>query len=269
MPSSVSVICTFLNAEDTLEATLRSLEDQTAADAQFILVDDGSVDRSVAIAEAFCRRDPRFVLYKNPVRGRGHALNFAVAKASSEHVAILDADDLAYRTWLDDALMLMRERPEFAAIGFERLSIRADEQPQWEMAAPTVTETAPKNVTRGLARANLLPHSGAIIRQSRLAEVGGYDARRQSLFDYDLWIRLAVAGHQLGRSELIRIAKRYHRGQKFAHSKRYALASLKVQYRAILGIDRDYRNFVWLAWRAIREFARYLRRALAPESKGR
>ncbi|MGH6928059.1 MAG: hypothetical protein ACREEV_07065, partial [Dongiaceae bacterium] len=81
--------------------------------------------------------------------------------------------------------------------------------------------------------------------------------------------RLAVAGHQLGRSGLIRIAKRYHRGQKFAHSKHYALASLKVQYRAILGIDRDYRNFLWLAWRATREFARYLRRALKPESSGR
>lgn len=269
MTPSISVICTFFNAEDTLEATLRSLQDQTAADARFILVDDGSADHSGAIAEAFCRSDPRFVFYKNPVHGRGHALNFAVAKAGSEYVAILDADDLAYPTWLDDALRLMRECPEFAVIGFERLSIRGDVQPQWEAAARPVAEPAPQDVTRGLARANLLPHSGAVIRTSRLVAVGCYDACRQSLFDYDLWIRLAVAGDQLGRSRLVRIAKRYHEGQKFAHSKRYVLTSLKVQCRAILGIDRDYRNFLWLAWRAFREFARYLKRTLAPEPKGR
>lgn len=269
MPPSVSVICTFFNAEDTLEATLRSLQDQTAAEAQFILVDDGSVDRGAEIAEKFCIRDRRFVLYTNPVRGRGNALNFGVARAGSEFVAILDADDLAYSTWLDDALAMMRDAPEFAAIGFERLTIRGDAPPLWSLASRPVAEPAPKNVTRDLCRANLLPHSGAVMRKSRLVEVGCYDAHRRNLYDYDLWIRLAMAGNQLGRSGLIRVAKRYHEGQKFAHSKRYTLESLKVQCRAILGIERDYRNLLWLALRAVREFARYLRRAVWRESKGR
>jgi glycosyltransferase involved in cell wall biosynthesis len=262
----VSVICTFFNAESTLEATLKSLRDQTAAEAQFILVDDGSVDRGVEIAKEFCIRDPRFVLYENPVRGRGHALNFGVARAGSDYVAILDADDLAYRSWLDDALTMMRDAPEFAAISFERLTIRGDAPPEWE--SQLLTESALKDVTRDLSRTNPLPHSGAVIRKSRLVEVGCYDARRRSLFDYDLWIRLAMAGNQLGRSGLIRIAKRYHEGQKFARSKRYALESLRVQCRAILRIDGDYRNFLWLAWRAVREFFRYLRRAVSRRAKG-
>lgn len=269
MPPSVSVICTFFNAEDTLEATLRSLQSQTAEKAQFILVDDNSVDRSAAIAEEFCIQDSRFVLHKNPVRGRGQALNFAVARVGSEYVAILDADDVAYPTWLNDALKMLRQRPEFAAISFERIFIRGNGLPQWPAANQPVAEPGPKNVTRELVRANPLPHSGAVIRRARLVEVGGYDAHRRGLEDYDLWIRLAMAGKQLGRSGLIRIAKRYHGGQKFGHAMRYTLASLKVQCRAILGIDRDYRNFLWLAWRAAREFARYLKRALVPEPRGR
>jgi glycosyltransferase involved in cell wall biosynthesis len=265
----VSVICTFFNADNTLEATLKSLQGQTAAEAQFILIDDGSVDRGAEIAQEFCLRDPRFVLYRNPVGGRGHALNFGVARAGSDYVAILDADDLAHRSWLDDALAMMRDAPEFAAISFERLTIRGDAPPEWELASRPVAEPGLKNVTRDLFRTNPLPHSGAVIRKSRLVEVGCYDVRRPSLFDYDLWIRLAKAGNQLGRSGLIRIAKRYHEGQKFAHSKRYAVESLKVQCRAILGIDRDYRNFLWLAWRAVREFFRYLRRAVSHRAKVR
>src|SRR5262245_38420364 len=93
---SVSLICTFFNAEDTLEATLRSLQGQIAAEVQFILIDDGSVDRCVAIAEEICIGDTRFVLHKNPIHGRGRALNFAIEKVSSEYVAILDADDVAH-----------------------------------------------------------------------------------------------------------------------------------------------------------------------------
>jgi glycosyltransferase involved in cell wall biosynthesis len=264
MSFSIGVICTFFNAENTLEATLSSLQSQTAGNAQFVLVDDSSVDRSAAIAMQFCARDPRFVLLKNPVRGRSRALNFGIANSVSEYVGILDADDIAYRTWLDDALSAMRQRPEFAAISFERIFIRGCGLPEWPAANQSIGQSSPTNVTRQLVRTNPLPHSGAVIRRGPLIEVGGYDAHRRGLEDYDLWVRLALAGKQLGRSGLVRIAKRYHGGQNFGHALRYTAASLGVQRRAILGIDRDYRNFLWLAWRAARESARYVRRALAP-----
>src|SRR5260221_5156311 len=140
MPVAVSVICTFLDAEDTLEATLASLAAQTTREARFILVDDGSSDGSAAIAERFAADDARFAFHGNLDPGRGSALNLGVAKADSEFVAILDADDLAHPRWLADAVATARHRSEFAAIGFERLYIRDGDGADWtgveEGAAP-------------------------------------------------------------------------------------------------------------------------------------
>lgn len=259
MPPAVSVICTFLNAEDTLETTLLSLQGQTTGEAQFVLVDDGSTDGSMAIAERFRAADRRFALHKNPKPGRGYALNLAVAKSDSEFVAVLDADDLAHPAWLDDGLAAMRRRPEFAVIGFDRIYIRNDEPAVWTSAG----QAEVRDVTRGLARANVLAHSGVIMRKGWLVERGGYDAGRQSLFDYDLWIRFAEAGRPLGLNSLIRIAKRYHEGQKFARSRGYSIAAWRDQLRAIMAIDRNYRNFLRLGLRVAGDVTRRPRRALA------
>ena len=80
-PPAVSVICTFLDAAETLEATLDSLARQTTRDVRFILVDDGSSDASAAIAERFVAESDSFALYRNPRPGRGRALNLGVAKS--------------------------------------------------------------------------------------------------------------------------------------------------------------------------------------------
>jgi glycosyltransferase involved in cell wall biosynthesis len=262
MPSAVSVICTFLNAEDTLEFTLESLRGQTSGEAEFTLVDDGSTDRSPVIAESFCARDPRFALHRNPDPGRGRALNLGVASTAAEFVAILDADDLAHPAWLADGIAALRHRLEFAVIGFERLYIRDLEQPQWP-AEPGPATAPIEDVTLRLAHANVLGHSGVILRKAALAEVGGYDAGRSSLLDYDLWIRLAESGARLGISNEVRIAKRYHEGQKFAHMKGYSVAAWKEQLRAVRAIDPDYRNYLRLGLRVVRDATRGPRRTLA------
>jgi glycosyltransferase involved in cell wall biosynthesis len=262
MASAVTVICTFLNAEETLQATLESLRRQRTDEARFILVDDASTDASTEIAEPFCSHEPRFSLLRNPDPGRGRALNLGVATSDTEYVAILDADDVAHPAWLEDGLAIIRQRSEFATIGFERVVMRDDERAIWDSATgPTVSEV--RDVTRGLARTNVLAHSGVIMRKRDLVEIGGYDASRQSLFDYDLWIRFAEAGQKLGVSRLVRIAKRYHAGQKFAHTEGYSLAVWREQLRAIMAIDRDYRNFLRLGLRVAADITRRPRRALA------
>ncbi len=262
MPAAVSVICTFLNAEDTLEATLASLDAQTATDARFILVDDGSSDRSGAIAAQFCSRSPRFALYRNPMPGRGRALNLAVERADSDYVAILDADDLAHPCWLEDGVRNLGQQSAFAGISFERVYIRDDQSPDWtNVNQPADGE--PRDVTRALARGNILAHSGVLLRKAELVAMGGYDASRSHMLDYDLWIRLVKNGRRLGLSQSVRIAKRYHGGQKFARMKGYSVAAWREQLRAIMEIDPNYRNFLWLALRIARESTRGPRHALA------
>jgi glycosyltransferase involved in cell wall biosynthesis len=259
---SISVVCTFLDAEATLEATLESLRLQTAPGVSFCLVDDGSSDRSTDIAKRFVARDSRFSLHANPRPGRVRALNFAVEAIDADYVAVLDADDLAHPAWLAEAVVATEAEPEFAVIGFERLFIRDSEEPNW-LTGDLQSDLRVRDVTRRIAQGNPIGHSGAVIHRPGILAVGGYDARLRILEDYDLWIRLAKAGRPLGVCRSVRVAKRYHDGQKFARMQGFSLAAWKVQFRAIMTIDRDFRNFMRLGLRIATEVTRRPRHLLA------
>ena len=259
---NVSVICTFLNAERTLAATLESLYTQHPVEARFILVDDGSSDESAVIAERYAKADARFRLLANARPGRIHALNLALGQADTECVAVLDADDIAHPAWLNDGLVQMRREPRFAVIGFERLFIHDLAEPDWMVAQqPDAGEV--RDVTRRLARGNAIGHSGSIMRRACLVEVGGYDESLSHVEDYDLWVRLAQAGYALGLSNLVRVAKRYHDDQKFGHAPRVLWASWRTQLRAVVAIDRSFQGFLSLGWFGLRELTRKHRRTLA------
>lgn len=261
MTHSVSVICTFLNAEQTLAPTLDSLRAQTDQNARFLLVDDGSSDGGPAIARRFCDTDPRFVLLKNPDAGRSRALNLGLRNADSPFVAILDADDVAHPEWLSDGAETLRQLTRFAVLGFERQIIRDLQPVEWGVSAAS-EGVAVDDVTRRLAHGNVIGHSGAILRRESLVHVGAYDEGRPYLVDYDLWIRLAERGHRIARSSRVRVAKRYHQDQKFGHRRGMRAAALRMQLRAVMAIDRSPQSFLSLGWNAAREFSRRPRRAL-------
>ena len=60
-PIAVSVVIPFHDAADFLLDALRSLQEQTLNNFECLLIDDGSVDDSAAIAERFAAADDRFV----------------------------------------------------------------------------------------------------------------------------------------------------------------------------------------------------------------
>ncbi len=71
----LSVIVPFQDVETYLDECLESIARQTFRDFEVVMVDDGSTDRSTAIAEEFCARDPRFRLIRQDSQGPGHARN--------------------------------------------------------------------------------------------------------------------------------------------------------------------------------------------------
>ena len=95
---SVSVIVPIYNAASFLEACLKSIEQQTLAHYEVIMVNDGSTDGSQSIAEQFARRDERFKLINlSANRGLPGARNAGVREARGSFILHLDSDDF----WLD------------------------------------------------------------------------------------------------------------------------------------------------------------------------
>lgn len=93
-PPLLSVVVPFYNVEAYIEECLDSLKDQVLHDIEVILVDDGSLDGSLTIAERYVDRDPRFSLVRQENQGLGPARNTGVRHATGTYLTFLDSDDL-------------------------------------------------------------------------------------------------------------------------------------------------------------------------------
>lgn len=90
----VSVIIPVFNVEKYLRRALDSLLAQTYQDWEAVMVDDGSTDGSVSIAEEYSNRDRRFILIRQENLGQGAARNNALRMTSGNFVMYLDSDDM-------------------------------------------------------------------------------------------------------------------------------------------------------------------------------
>ena len=109
MPSPlVSVIIPSYNAGQWLEATLETALEQTHAPCEVIVVDDGSTDDSLAIAQRFRDRGVVVVAQKNG--GASSARNRALSIAGGEYIQFLDADDLLAPDKIERQLALLQSR---------------------------------------------------------------------------------------------------------------------------------------------------------------
>jgi glycosyltransferase involved in cell wall biosynthesis len=105
----VDIIIPLYNKENTVERTIQSIQAQTFADWNLIVVDDGSTDAGPVVVQSF--GDPRITLLHQENRGPGAARNTGIKAAAADYVAFLDADDQWYPWYLENALNAIRNNP--------------------------------------------------------------------------------------------------------------------------------------------------------------
>lgn len=94
MNVKVSVTVPIFNAEKFLFQTLDSLSKQTLKEIEFILVDDGSYDKSRLICSRFVESDSRFRIISHDVnKGSASARQTGLDASKGEYVIVCDADD--------------------------------------------------------------------------------------------------------------------------------------------------------------------------------
>jgi glycosyltransferase involved in cell wall biosynthesis len=87
-----SIVISLYNKANYIENTLKSVLNQTFADYEIIVINDGSTDDSVTKVLGF--NDSRIQLYNQENQGASAARNLGIEKAKNEYIAFLDADDL-------------------------------------------------------------------------------------------------------------------------------------------------------------------------------
>ena len=107
MSNLVSILIPCYNAEKWIAETIQSALDQTWQNKEIIVVDDGSSDESLSIAQKFSSSKVAVISQKN--RGASSARNLALRKAQGDFIQYLDADDLLAADKIERQVKLLGE----------------------------------------------------------------------------------------------------------------------------------------------------------------
>ena len=92
---SISILTVTYNAAETIDRTLKSVESQVGGDFEHVIMDGGSTDDTVSMAEAYRMRNPhiRIVVVSEPDKGLYDAMNKTLLRARGRYVCFLNAGD--------------------------------------------------------------------------------------------------------------------------------------------------------------------------------
>jgi glycosyltransferase involved in cell wall biosynthesis len=91
----ISVIMPVYNAEKYLKEAILSILRQSFSNFEFIIIDDGSTDKSLEIIKRYKQEDKRIILISRENRGLIASLNEGLSLAQGEYIARMDADDIS------------------------------------------------------------------------------------------------------------------------------------------------------------------------------
>lgn len=174
-----------------LRAAIESILDQTFSDIGFVIVDDGSTDKTADVLAKYAAQDERIqVIRKKQNEGIVSALNTGLKACTAPLIARQDADDISTVTRLEVQKKFMDDRPETAMCGTGMYVINEE--------GKLVMEICDRPCNYKVVRETLktwcpIVHGSVMFRKSVMDKLGGYspDPRVRHAEDYEMWVRMA------------------------------------------------------------------------------
>lgn len=221
----VSVIVPAYNAARHLARTLDSILQQSWSAWEAIVVNDGSTDETPALIEQYAQRDPRIRPLHQSNRGLSGARNSGLRAMRGDFVQFLDADDLLYPQRLAQSIAAFDAHPSWDAVVCHAVMIDEEDRP---LLLPRRRAAHLANHRRMVAwflqrplevllLGNLFPPHAPLFRRRAFDGLDGFDEQLRSLEDFDLWIRMLVAGRVFGDTPECGVGYRRYGGSMSAN----------------------------------------------------
>jgi glycosyltransferase involved in cell wall biosynthesis len=155
-----------------------------------MVVDDGSTDHTAEVAHTFT--DPRVRYVYKPNGGLSSARNEGVRHASGEYLSYLDSDDCFLPEKLALLVAELEARPHLGLVAGQAIPV--DEHGR---TVGKKFDTPLPGDPRQLLLGNPLHVGSVLLRRCWQEKVGFFDETLRSYEDWDMWLRLALAGCQM------------------------------------------------------------------------
>jgi hypothetical protein len=204
----VSVLMSIYNGERYLREAVESILGQTFTDYEFVIVDDGSTDRTRDILNEYTAHDDRFVLIYNTTNlGLTKSLNKGLAIARGEYIARMDADDVSLPYRLARQVKFMDNHP---AVGVVGSVIQYTDEAGKVSDSISVHDGSAGMLRWWLCFENPLRHPTVMMRRAVVNQVGGYNATIPLSQDYDLWQRMSDIAELANLPEVLLYRRKHH-----------------------------------------------------------
>ncbi|MEO6219166.1 MAG: glycosyltransferase [Ginsengibacter sp.] len=193
MATNISIIIPAYNAAATIVETLESVLAQTNSNWEAIVIDDGSVDETIAVVDGYCAKEKRITRLSQLNQGVSAARNTGIDHANFEWLLFLDADDWISPYYVERTINLIDSDPGLDAVHCGWVRIAPDGTQLKERYAPEFSDLFPV-----LATTCPFAVHACSIRKTIANKAGRFDPAVKNCQDWDFWQRVARTGAKFG-----------------------------------------------------------------------
>jgi glycosyltransferase involved in cell wall biosynthesis len=217
----ISIVTPSYNQGRFIEGTIRSVLLQGYPNLEYIIIDGGSTDGSLEII----RKYAKWLAYwaSEPDKGQAHAINKGFQRASGQILAWLNSDDQYCTKTLHVVARHFRDQPDIGLLFGDCTTVDAE-------GVMVDYVKGKQGDLAHLLMGNFIPQPSAFFHRRAWQAVGGLDVDLHFALDYELWIRMMLAGVKSHYTPVSLSQFRWHDASK---SRNY-LAQFGFEYLAIL-----------------------------------
>lgn len=187
----VSVIMAVYNGGEYLRLAIESVLKQTYTDFEFIIINDGSTDKSFDVLTEYALKDQRIRIISRENRGLVASLNEGIAEAKTPLIARMDADDICLPERLIEQVEFLYQHKDIVCVGTAQIIIDDDGDELTSLNVPTGDREIQEKLLQGHCP---LEHPSVMFRTDAVRALGAYRKDCEAAEDYDLWLRLGEIG---------------------------------------------------------------------------
>jgi glycosyltransferase involved in cell wall biosynthesis len=185
----ISVIMPVFNGERFLVEAIKSVLNQTLADFELILINDGSSDNTLSIMLHFSEIDSRIIIIDRENRGLVESLNEGIELARGRFIARMDADDICLPNRFLRQIEYFRDFPNIAVLGSRTVVIDESGKVVGRCRRPLTHQ----HIVTYFLYGSPLAHPSVMFNMDMLDKSHlQYRASAYPAEDLDLWLRLSM-----------------------------------------------------------------------------
>lgn len=235
----VTVLMSVYNGERFLKEAIDSILNQTFTDFEFLIINDGSTDRSVEIIESY--EDPRIRLINNEKNLKLIAsLNKGISLARGKYIARMDCDDISMPDRLEKEVNFLENSLDYGLVGTYYTVIDGEGKDQYNVSYPSSNELIKLFLSLNCPLAH-----GSIMGRTELFKQNLYGSEESyAVEDYELWTRMSKVTKIHNIPEYLFKYRIY--GESFSDTKTQLMynQTLEISKKLYINNKKEYKELI-------------------------